>query len=106
MIKNFIKRVLSTIDSQFKTSLFARAITLGKAYYSSSFLNAIRRSISPTIVKWKYKIWIKDKNPLRLHLGCGDNHIESYEAVTLRGVELKFVCLQMSASVAVGTRLE
>jgi SAM-dependent methyltransferase len=84
MIKNFIKRILSTIDSQFKTSLYERAFKLEEAYYSSNFLNTIRCSIGPATVKWKYKLGIKDKNSLKLHLGCGDRHFEDYVNVDRR----------------------
>lgn len=40
--------------------------------------------IAPTIVKLKYKLGIKDKSPLRLHLGCGGRRIEGYVNVDWR----------------------
>lgn len=84
MIKNFIKRILSTIDSQFKTSLCKRANKLEESWYSSNFLNSIRHNINFVIVKWKYKLRIKDKTPLKLHLGCGDRYFEDYVNIDLR----------------------
>lgn len=78
MSKNFIKRSLSTIDSKFKTSLYERAIKFQETWYNSNFFNAIRRSINPTIVKLKYTLEIRDKNSLKLHLGCGDRYFEGY----------------------------
>lgn len=84
MIKNFIKRILNTIDSQFKTSLFKRAVKLEETYYGSNFLNVIRRNIDPIVVKLKYKLGMKNKRPLKLHLGCGDRHFEDYVNIDLR----------------------
>jgi len=84
MIKNFIKRILGTINSQFKTSLFERAIKFEKAYHSQNFLNAIRRNIDFAKVKLKYKLRIKDKTLLKLHLGCGGRHLEGYINIDLR----------------------
>lgn len=78
MVKNFVKRILCRVDNQFNTSLYERAVKLEKSWYSSDFLNLIRRSINPAIVRWKYKLGIRDKNPLKLHLGCGNRHFDGY----------------------------
>jgi len=78
MIKNAIKGILIWVDNQFKTSLYKRASNLLESWYDSNFLNAIRRSINPAIVKWKYKIGIREKYPLKLHLGCGNRHFDGY----------------------------
>ncbi len=84
MIKTFIKGILIGIDRRFKTSLYKKASELSKAYYSSSLLNAIRRSIGSILIKWKYKFGIKDKKPLKLHLGCGSRYFEGYINIDLR----------------------
>ena len=84
MIKNSIKRILIRIDEQFKTSLYKKVSELIEAYYSSNLLNTIRRSKDPTIVKLKYKLELKDKTSLKLHLGCGNNHFEGYKNIDLR----------------------
>lgn len=55
-----------------------------EVYYSSNFLNAIRCSICPAVVKWKYKLKIEDKILLNLHLGCGDRHFEDYVNIDVR----------------------
>ena len=78
IIKSFIKRILIRIDDQFKTSLNKRASKVVESWYDANFLNAIRRSINPVMVKLKYKIRIKDRTPLKLHLGCGDRHFWNY----------------------------
>lgn len=49
---------------------------LEQAWHNSSLLNTIRRTIEPEIVRLKWKIGIKNKRPLRLHLGCGNQHIK------------------------------
>ncbi|MFX1264155.1 MAG: methyltransferase domain-containing protein [Promethearchaeota archaeon] len=51
---------------------------------NSSLLNVIRRRIEPGIVRLKWKIGIKNKRPLRLHLGCGNQHIEGYMNIDFR----------------------
>jgi len=84
MIKKFIKKIIRALDNNFKTDLYRRALKLIKAYYSSNFLNVIRRSIGPAVIKWKHKFGIKDKNPLKLHLGCGERHFQGYVNVDWR----------------------
>jgi len=84
MIKNAIKGILIWVDNQFKTSLYKRASNLLESWYDSNFLNAIRRSINFAIVKWKYKIGIRRKNTLKLHLGCGNRHFDGYVNIDLR----------------------
>lgn len=83
-IRKFVKKIINTVDNRFKTNLYGKAVKLEEAYYSSNLLNAIRRNIDPAIVKWKYEIGIRDKNPLKLHLGCGDRHFEDYVNIDLR----------------------
>lgn len=34
--------------------------------------------VSPAIVRLKYKLGIKARSPLYLHLGCGENHFKGY----------------------------
>jgi len=86
MIKIFIKRIFMRIDSQFKTSLYKRAAKLEESWYNSNFLNLIRRSISTIlyIVRYKYKLGMRDKNLLMLHLGCGERHFEGYVNIDWR----------------------
>jgi len=78
MIKKFIKVILVRIDNQFKTSLYEKISKLIESLYGSNFLNAIRRITNPAVVRWKYKFGIKDKNSLKLHLGCGGRYFEDY----------------------------
>lgn len=78
-IRKFVKKIISILDNQFKTNLYGKAVKFEKAYYGSNFLNAVRRSIEPVTVKWKYKLGIKNiNNSLKLHLGCGGRHFEDY----------------------------
>jgi len=57
---------------------------LEQAWHNSSLLNTIRRTIEPEIVRLRCKIGIKNKRPLRLHLGCGTQHIEGYINIDFR----------------------
>lgn len=82
--KNLAKAIITLLDNRFKTNLYGKAVKFKEAYYSSNFLNAIRRNIDPVMVKWKYKLRIKDKTPLKLHLGCGGRHFEDYINIDLR----------------------
>lgn len=66
------KRILSIIRNN------KVATKLQEIRYSSSFLNLIRRIISPAIVRWKYKFCIKNQKPLMLHLGCGVQYFKHY----------------------------
>lgn len=83
-IRKFVKKIISALDNRFKTNLYGKAIKLEETWYGSNFLNSIRRSINPGIIKFKYKLGIKDKNPLKLHLGCGERHFEDYVNIDLR----------------------
>lgn len=92
MNTNFIKRILLIIDNQFETFLYERAIKLKEAYYSSTFLNLIRRNINPLTVKLKYKFRVS-KNLLKLHLGCGSKHLGGYVNIDWRKTKATdFVC--------------
>lgn len=47
-------------------------------------MNLIRHNISTIIVRWKHKLGIRNKNPLKLHLGCGGQHLEGYVNINWR----------------------
>ena len=78
MIKEFVKFVLSGIDRNFKTSFYGRGSRLVDGWYDSNFLNAIRRNLTTAILKLKYGIGMKNRRPLKLHWGCGNQYIEDY----------------------------
>ena len=78
MIRKFVKKIISALDSRFKTNLYGKAVNLEGAWYNLGFLNAIRRNTGSAMIKLKYKLGLKDKNPLKLHLGCGSRHFEGY----------------------------
>lgn len=78
MIKGLIKRILSRIDNYFNTSWYERTTQGVEKWYNSNFVNLSRRIIHPAIVRWKYKLGVKDKALLKLHLGCGNQHIDNY----------------------------
>jgi len=78
MIRNFVKKIISALDNCFRTNLYGKAVKFKQAYYSSNFLNAIRRIKDPLIFKLKYKFGLRHKNPLKLHLGCGNQHFKNY----------------------------
>jgi len=50
----------------------------------SDFRNMIRRVINPVVVRWRYRLRIVDKKPLKLHLGCGNRRLEGYVNIDLR----------------------
>lgn len=82
--RKYFKKIINALDNRLGTSLYMRALKLEEARYSSNILNAIRRNIDPVLIKWKYKLGIKDKNLLKLHLGCGDRNFEGYVNIDLR----------------------
>jgi len=82
--RKFIKKIINPRGNRFGTFLYKKVTKLEESWYDSNFINAIRRSISPAAVKWKYKLELKDKTSLKLHLGCGNNHFEGYKNIDLR----------------------
>ena len=78
MIKGFVKVVITTIDSLFKTDIDGRAQKLQSIWYSSNLLNTVRRMVLPAIVRFRYKLGMKVNGLLYLHLGCGENHFKGY----------------------------
>lgn len=88
IIKNFIRRILSAIDSRFQTSLLKilkeKKIKFKEVWHNSNFLSAIRCSINYVIIKLKYRLGMNGKNPLKLHLGCGSQHLEGYMNIDWR----------------------
>jgi len=84
MVKNFVKTIAVRIDNKFKISLYERAVNLVEIWHNLELLNIIRRSIGPCLVRLKYKMGIKDNKPLKLHLGCGNQHFEGYVNIDWR----------------------
>lgn len=78
MVKKLVKVVTTSIDNLIKTDLYSRAQKLEEVWYSSKFLNTVRLRVSPSIVRLKYKLGIKVRSPLCLHLGCGENRFKGY----------------------------
>ena len=66
------------MDNKLGTSLYLKVKKMLIFWYNSNFLNIIRRNINPAIIKLEYKLGFKGKNQLKLHLGCGNNHLEGY----------------------------
>jgi len=71
------------MDRLFNSDLHRKAQALEKAWHSSILLNRLRRVINPTVCKIKYKIGIKGSNPVRLHLGCGEQRFDDYINIDL-----------------------
>ena len=42
-----VKSLISALDNCSKTNLYGNAVKLEEAYYSSDFLNAVRRNVDP-----------------------------------------------------------
>jgi SAM-dependent methyltransferase len=78
MITKATKWIFCKIDSYFKTSLYERGRKLREIYYTSDFINAVRRKIEPAIIRFRYKLGIKNNRLIKLHLGCGDRHLDGY----------------------------
>jgi predicted SAM-dependent methyltransferase len=75
MIKQLIKKGIKLLDDRLGTSLCEK---------SSAFSNRIRRPIHFFAAKWKCRIGITDKNPIRLHLGCGGKHFNGHVNIDYR----------------------
>jgi len=84
MVKNAIKEIIISVDSQSKLPVYKTTINMIEYWHNSNFLNIVRRTVNPIIIRWKYKIRMRHRNPLKLHLGCGNQHLEDYENIDLR----------------------
>lgn len=77
------KTIILTIDNKLGTNLGDKAHTVRTYWYNSNLLNIIRRNMDYAIIKCRYKSSAK-KIPLKLHLGCGERHLEGYTNIDLR----------------------
>jgi len=77
-------RTFAKAKFRVKRKLYNKASKLEQAYYNTNFLNVIRRYIGVNILKFRYKLRMVNKAPLKLHLGCGDRHFEGYVNIDLR----------------------
>ena len=84
MFKKLAKAIICKTDNTFKTNLHSKAVNIVETWYNSNFLNIIRRNIDFAIITFKYNLGIKNKSPLKLHLGCGDNYFEGYVNIDWR----------------------
>ena len=83
-ICELIKKTIIVLDKKFNMSLYAKAVIIKKAWYNSIFLNILRCKVNPTMVKLKQKFRRGNKKILKLHLGCGDQHLDGYGNIELR----------------------
>jgi predicted SAM-dependent methyltransferase len=79
-----VKTIARILGHCFKINLRGNAIRLQQVWYDSSLLNRVRRGIGPAILTLKWKIDTKRRKPLRLHLGCGNQHIRGYVNIDWR----------------------
>ena len=66
------------------TSLYERAAKVKQAWDASKFLNAIHCQMGYTIVRWKFLLGFPNKDPLKLHLGCGNQSLKGYVNIDFR----------------------
>ncbi len=78
------KTVIWAIDNKLGGNLGGKARIFRTFWYNSNLLNVIRRNIDFAIIKFRYNLGIKNKRLLKLHLGCGNRHLEGYTNIDLR----------------------
>jgi len=82
MDRTFLKRFFVSLDELLGSDLYEKLLSVEAKW--RNFFSLILRSVGPWIVRWKYRIGVKGKNPLKLHLGCGNRHIEGYVNIDWR----------------------
>jgi len=82
MDRTFLKRFFVSLDELLGSDLYEKLLSVEAKW--RNFFSLILRSVGPWIVRWKYRIGVKGKNPLKLHLGCGDKHFDDYVNIDLR----------------------
>ncbi len=79
-IKSILKTLIKNFDGRLGTNLYEKAAKIN----NSAFLCRIQRAICFAAIRWKYRIGIEYKKPLRLHLGCGYQRLEGYINIDFR----------------------
>ena len=74
----FITKIIDTWDNHFKSNMHGKISKIKNYCYNSRFLNGMRSVIDTLGVKLCYKFGGKNKKNLKLHLGCGEKHLEGY----------------------------
>jgi len=86
-VKNFVKSIIIILDNRLKTDFCRKATQLRDTWYSSDFFNMIRRKINFNFIFLMYKIRgprLHEDTPLKLHLGCGNQHLNDYVNIDMR----------------------
>ncbi len=86
MVRNFVKRILHSIDSRFGASFTEEAVRLEKFWNGLNLSGPVRRRIGYFVEKLKFKLGTK-KAPLKLHLGCGIKCFDGYKNIDWRKTE-------------------
>lgn len=70
----------------------------GQIYrYVLKIWSPVRRILDPTVIRFWYKLGIKTRKDLRLHLGCGWKHFDGYINVDLRITDATDVICNISS---------
>ncbi len=82
MRKDFLKKILCTLDDCLKTSLYETGVRTKQICEQS--VNSILRRVNYRIIKGKFTLGLQNSHPLKLHLGCGDQYFEGYVNIDFR----------------------
>ena len=72
-----LEKTVLLLDHRLRTNLYKKILDMQECWHGARFMNSIRRTVQPQLSKLKYKL-LSRKDSLRLHLGCGNNHLEGF----------------------------
>lgn len=82
MVRRVLKKRVVLCDERLGSNVYEKLLCVRAK--CTCFLNLIRRVVSPWMVRWEYRVGVKGKKPVKLHLGCGEQCLKDHVNVDFR----------------------